>query len=499
MKSKIWFIVIALVLSACGGTSADPTPISSVPDGYVQAPDFPTTMGDLKIGTWFRGFIISEYESSEWLRIKGESNNPWMWGQTLVKVDNQGIWFGKVVKGEAMMANTVKAWQINLEINNMNPNLVSAVKLSNDRWIVVSPDVGVGWDYYWGNTPWNDVAYRQGLTEGMNAYEKAYDAGLAWFRDRGPYQWSIKNGRVMIVDMDFIVVADSNGKFPKGSLVEDRAVYLAQVRDSISNDYGEAPPIATNIPPIVAIPPAVAETGTIPVRFLSAIDGLEYEKLVTPRQLEMLKHGGNDALRVTMELDLPMPKIGWGGKALRILGTGLEWAGYVAIAWMVTDWQWNSTYGPTILNPSVEGLPIDSSNPVAWKQYNWLIANGFEGTAVMQTYRVKLDSLWMDAISTGCHGIQLDSAFIMWENTKTPIGYCAYPNSIVIKNLETEEQIQWQTDATGAWIPIESTSACLSDFVSSSQNGVGQIVVSPFILCIEEGKWLKIGPSWMDQ
>jgi len=83
--------------------------------------------------------------------------------------------------------------------------------------------------------------------------------------------------------------------------------------------------------------------------------------------------------------------------------------------------------------------------------------------------------------------------------TKTPIGYCAYPNSIVIKNLETEEQIQWQTDATGAWIPIESTSACLSDFVSSSQNGVGQIVVSPFILCIEEGKWLKIGPSWMDQ
>jgi hypothetical protein len=449
--------------------------------------DYPA-VEELKPGSWFRGFELTENKNSDWgLVMKRGGQYPK--GETWVRVDQSGIWFGKVVKGLEEANNAIRFWETNLEINGMARSLASKIDLGMDLYLVVSPDVGVDWDYHWSSVPWDEALYKNGLVQGMDAYEALYDRGLAIRIDHGPWQFTIdKNGRVMVTDFDTLVVADANGNFPAS--VANREAYLAQVRSEIQGDFSDQPIATPFAPPVQVNPPAPANTGsTTRVFIFSTVDKKPHVVKLTEEELRILRSGGDEAARMLATKGLPLPPISMFEKGLRVLGKGLEAYMYVWLGYEVSEIMWDvAGFGETVqVLPSTMGISTGNMSETALNDYNWLVAEGFESTVAFHVYQEDLDSVYVATISNGCRKLRLEFPFVTNlpgfpdADTLIPVQECANPSQVVLYDLTSGERIIWEPTEAG-WQKVEGPD-CF-EYAAPVYNGVGNVVVSPFRTCV---------------
>lgn len=488
------------------------------PLGYVPAdqsdalvaPDYPTRMRQIEFAEIFRGNKLYQCEVEGWLCFKDCDR---AWGKTLVQVRGDGgIYWGKTYVDEVKADIAVRFWQTQHEMNN-SP-LVSAVTkelLGNGQWLVVSPDVGVPWYYYWTKRPFNPSEEAALIQQGKEVYRKLYQLGIACPYEIGCQQWTIdSNGRVWLVDTDGVEAA-VNGVFSENvGTFED---YNKKVERAINAEYGgDHPMIATPglIPPAGAAQDPLPSGSTTRVLVLSTVDDNVYPVDLTAPERTLLDAGGDEAIRMLATKSIPIPQQSPIVRGAKVVGIGLVYAidivGVAVGGYFIVD-AYNESlgYGQEIQLTGNFNLPGNLS-PSAVEDLKWLEANGFIDTPLFTAYTRDINTVYVhgNSVYPKCEQrVRLDSraqvdlpGLIRDNDVRSPIIECASPDSAMLINTVTDERIIWKS-VNGVWIHVEGPS-CLN-WVAPVDNNTGSVsVVAPFSTCFDAQGLITWRSTWMD-
>ena len=473
-------------VEAWRATGALPKEPFDKPGSIAPTAGVPQNTSGYKVGDTFDGATILEIEGN-WLKIQK--------GNFSEEIDE--IWkladrtrFRRVhISSDGQTYRT--AFRLALQDIGMDPNTVTEYVFRGMN-ATETPNMGVPFKeaFKSGRIPLNELSiYIEKLVQRYIGLSKNF--GLQnW--DPGTYNAVITEANeVFVVDWGHASLKGQPGFLDEVNYSNTVIEYLYEDMADLLDELDDALPAPTVVAPPPAQPaaPAVPNEPTVPVRILSNVSNKVkvYQLELTQAERSILASNTDDAARLLVSKGIPMPNVSIWGKGLRIIGIGVEYAGYAYMAYELSM-EMMEFAGKTEnreLRASY-GIPTENYTDRAIADYNQLVKDGFGSSSLMWVYKDSIDAAWGSSLNNRCHRIVLDNQLVFFPHdgdTFTPITMCANPDSLIITNLLTNETSWWKS-TNGSW-KLMAGSQC-HEYPATSLDGEGESAISMFETCAFE-------------